>query len=1171
MKDTGLPRKREINFLKDRNDKNSISKYIMRTILAIMIFLLPLGIAAQRHANNWLFGEKAGITFNDCSIRSIPESRMNTLEGVASYSDSKGNLILYTDGVNAFNSQHEEIENGAGLKGHHSATQSAIILPDPQAKDQYYIFTVSAATVNNGFRYSIVDMSWNEGKGKVIEKNVEINESATEKLIAVRHKNKKDTWIIMHKWESDEFLAYLLTDSGLSDTPVVSNVGTYHGGEEVNKFGYMKVSPDGSKLALAIQFMNLIEIFDFDNETGKVSNPLMLTTERLDNVYGVEFSPNGRLLYVGLRRENGEIFQLDLRYEDDLSLLESMKKIGEYKHEYGGIQIAPNGKIYVALNDTNLVAVIQDPNTPGFGCHYLADGIKLQDSKSMLGLPTFVHPYFNLCLQAPKVVCEYDDVQLSCNDIDWYETSYRWVSPTGREINQRDALFERVVHDESGFFKLYVTVHDVEFVDSVFVEVLPAPETEIDPEGSTIFCDGQSLLLNAYPKGDNYQYQWSTGATTDTIWVNSTGTYILAVENEHGCYASDTIETTVTPNLDVHIDPADTVRICEGDNVVLMATPAGDEFTYKWSNGETRKNNNVDQEGSYWVEVVNEIGCSGRDTVFVDVIEKPAAEIIPDGPVAFCEGDSVGLSARPGGNSYEYLWSNGSTAKEITVYNEGEYTLEVTDQYGCTGYDTITVSFVPPPDTRIELTGTNPFCPGDSVLLEANPQDEDFVYTWSTGDQNESIIARAAGEYILTITNASGCSASDTLNLETFPQSYVNIIAQPGTRICRGDEVILSADIQFPEYKWSTGENSESIMVKEEGIYILTVTDEYGCNVSDTIRIEYMQPAIEGIEDLVYDKTLTGNISSKTITLTNTGQEDLNISNAYALYSPIEFIVDPSEQLPYLLEIGESMDITIDFSPLSIKEYSDSLVIEINSPCDFRLTSSLKGIGVGKSIIFIPEIESRVGDIYDIDLVAHLNVEGEEARDLTFNAKMRFNSSALYVLNNNIGLQNKYNDGGDLVLEFSGNVDLLDHQEKVIASVRCQAMLYDNKSIPLIIEDFEWEQGVLGIETIDGVWETLPVCIEDIRQIEPFEFEISANPNPVRNISTINIDPQINCSADIILYNSHGRKIIDKKIQLIEDKRKEIEIDLSQKSNGVYFYLIRMNDRTYTLPIIKID
>ena len=218
-----------------------------RLIIILVLFVIPLGINAQRHANNWLFGERCGISFNDCTIGYIPGNIINTLEGVASYSDNDGNLILYTNGVNVHNANHTEVKNGASLKGHHSATQSAIILPNPQNKDQYYIFTVSAATINDGFRYSIVDMSLNDGKGEVIEKNIMINESSTEKLIAVRHKNNRDTWIIMHLWNSNIFHAYLLSDEGLSETPVVSQVGTKHEGEEVNKFGYMKVSPKQRK------------------------------------------------------------------------------------------------------------------------------------------------------------------------------------------------------------------------------------------------------------------------------------------------------------------------------------------------------------------------------------------------------------------------------------------------------------------------------------------------------------------------------------------------------------------------------------------------------------------------------------------------------------------------------------------------------------------------------------------------------------------------------------------------------------------------------------------------------------------------------------------------------------------------------------------------------------
>ena len=112
----------------------------MKKLILFVLFVAISNISfSQRHANNWLFGEKAGVTFNDCSIQTIPESNVSTLEGVASYSDSQGNLILYTDGVNVFNSSHIEIKNGSALKGHHSATQSAVIVPSLTNKDQYYL------------------------------------------------------------------------------------------------------------------------------------------------------------------------------------------------------------------------------------------------------------------------------------------------------------------------------------------------------------------------------------------------------------------------------------------------------------------------------------------------------------------------------------------------------------------------------------------------------------------------------------------------------------------------------------------------------------------------------------------------------------------------------------------------------------------------------------------------------------------------------------------------------------------------------------------------------------------------------------------------------------------------------------------------------------------------
>lgn len=1149
----------------------------MKKLILIILFVTITNISfSQRHANNWLFGEKAGVTFNDCFIQTIPESNITTLEGVASYSDSQGNLILYTDGVNVFNSSHIEIKNGSALKGHHSATQSAVIVPILANKDQYYIFTVgaaqSSASVGDGFRYSIVDMSRNDGNGEVILKNVLINESSTEKCIAVQHKNNKDTWVLIHQWESNTFCAYLVTENGVSDKPTVSEVGTVHEDEIENMFAYMKVSPDRKRLAIAIQFKGIIELFDFDCESGEIRNPILLQSKELMNVYGLGFSPNSKLLYAGLRKKNSAVYQFDLRFRNDLQLLGSMTKIGEYTKEFGAIQIAPNGKIYIAMKDTNQLAVINEPNTLGFGCYYLAGGIYLRSGISMLGLPTFIHPYFNLCLLVDSIICDGEDLFLSCNEINNYDAEYKWVSPTGKQINSREANFERIDHANKGYFKLYVTVLGVEFVDSLYVNVLPAPDTEIEPSGSTILCEGQSINLDAKPKGEQYSYIWNTGETIDVITVNTSGTYIVTIENEYACGASDTIEVIVTPNLDAYINPSDTVEICAGESIVLMAFPGGDEFTYLWSNGSTKKNIIVSDEGIYSVYVENEIGCFGRDTVFVDVLENPDVKIVPDGPTDFCEGDSLQLSATPENEYNIYLWSNGVTNSEITIFDEGEYHLQITDIKGCMGYDTINVNFIPPPEARIEIIGSNPFCPGDSILLRAEPQENGFTYLWSNGETSPEIWVYSDGDYYLIIANESGCMGRDNVIINMFPQSYLEIIADGKTRICNGETVSLRADKEFVSYQWSNGRTDRSIIVGDEGIYTLTVTDENGCYITDTIEVEYIYPEISGLQDVAFGKVLVGNEKPIDLIITNTGLEDLNITSAYVLQYVGNISVETSEPLPYLLEIGQNMTITLNFAPELIQLYSDSLIVEIDNPCEFRLASHIQGIGVGKSIVSIPDVYSSVGNYATIFLMARINVDGEEANNLNFIAKLRFKSHAIADINSfSANITENYYEGDELIIVIEDFVEHLTSSEATIAELSGTTLLFGETTSPMVIEEFVWLEDILGVETNNGVLETPAVCAQNIRLLEPLDMLLSLTPNPVSDVCTLIIKPAGDCTASIVLYNSLSRALNSYSYEIKGNIENTFDFDVTYLSDGVYFFVINFSGNIYALPIIKLN
>src|SRR4029079_16678112 len=122
-----------------------------------------------------------------------------------------------------FNKLHEVMLNGDNLLGDPSAAQSSIIIPMPNADSIYYVFTTDAIENNyaNGYRYSVVNMRRDNGKGEVIQKNILLNASCTERLIAARHANGVDVWVIGNEKNSNTFKAWLVSCTGVQAVAVV--------------------------------------------------------------------------------------------------------------------------------------------------------------------------------------------------------------------------------------------------------------------------------------------------------------------------------------------------------------------------------------------------------------------------------------------------------------------------------------------------------------------------------------------------------------------------------------------------------------------------------------------------------------------------------------------------------------------------------------------------------------------------------------------------------------------------------------------------------------------------------------------------------------------------------------------------------------------------------------
>lgn len=382
----------------------------MRKLIAILALILSVTLCyPQGSANNWYFGGNAGLNFNTSPPQVLENGQLDTKEGCASISDQSGKLLFYTDGSTIYNRSHQIMENGNGLFGDASSTQSAIIIPKPRSPKIFYVFTVDnfLDDVNYGVNYSIVDFTENN-YGKVTQKNINLLNYSAEKLAAVVKGCDTGTiWMMTLSTETGEygqlnnFYAFEVSADGVDTTPVKSPVALT--GEDAR--GNLKFSNDGSQIACANSGDGLF-ILDFDSETGRVSNPVEMNLSGSARFpYGVEFSPSDRFLYVHATNNanpgefhTSSLFQIDLlNGKNDPVYTEIDFQENLYR---GSLQRGPDGKIYRTMSPdyyepSHFLSTIEKPDEAGEACDYKNNSINLGAGESFQGLPPFIQSSFN--------------------------------------------------------------------------------------------------------------------------------------------------------------------------------------------------------------------------------------------------------------------------------------------------------------------------------------------------------------------------------------------------------------------------------------------------------------------------------------------------------------------------------------------------------------------------------------------------------------------------------------------------------------------------------------------------------------------------------------------------------------------------------------------------------
>jgi gliding motility-associated-like protein len=793
---------------------------------------------AQKEANIWYFGDKAGIDFTQTPPKALVNSQMHTNEGCITICDSSGSLLFYSDGKTVWNENHVVLDGGEQLLGHFSSTHSAYVLKMPQS-NLYYLFTSDAAKTpgihnNWGVRYTVIDMSQNSGAGKVIEKNKLLVNKSSERITSTKHQNNRDYWLVIPQMYTDTIFIFKFTEKGIEYPPI-----KYNSGSKSLRSGQIKFSPDCKKLAFAGVENNATVVFDFDNLTGEITNKRELI-DSSGYMYSIEFSPNSKFLYVGIAAHIKKLYQCEL---DILPQSSYINNVGvdltasqPNKKVQGNLQLAIDNKIYLSTWGDSGLAVIEFPNKKGVSCNLIYNGIDLKGRLNRHGLPSFDKSYI---VQQPQSIstkkhCIGDSTEIffsfSVSD------SMFWLLGDGKQIITSKTTLKHKYSDTGSYLITAITYRQGTISDTITHRTKIYSLPKLNLGNDTLLCMGDSLTFNLqHPSIENYL--WSTGDIVATKTINTTGAYAVEISN-YGCRASDTINIKQLTNCQLTA-----VNFCYGDDTELSITNTNaDSITWDFGDGifQTTTNDSIayKYQDSGTFTVIAKQYLEGLITniikqITITRVDKPNL----GNDTIICIEKNLQINYPPLFDNY--IWNDGTNTPVKAITNEGLYWMEV-EKNGCKGRDSIEVLFY-----DCDFTISNK-CLGDTTEIKLAGNNQDSV-KWELGDNTSQTTFSsqtkhkyiAKGSYITSAKVYIGkhnISVSKSFEIIEFPKSGL----PKDTGICENQTINASINSPNASILWSNGSNLPLITPKQSGQFILTLT-EGECITKDTINIAILE------------------------------------------------------------------------------------------------------------------------------------------------------------------------------------------------------------------------------------------------------------------------------------------------------------------------------------------
>ncbi len=518
-------------------------------------------------AEQWVFGKNAGVDFVFDPPSATYKSNLPEMPwSLAAISDPSGKLILFSDGMVVYNGLYYKITGGDGLLGHPASTPAALFVPIPGNRNRYFLFTVDVYIPGyreNGINYSVIDRS---GAAIVIRKNIPLLKENAQKICGVQHANGRDYWVVAHGLGSnkgDKLFAYLVSDTitqtVISDDPFdhVLDLNTYYNG-----VGSMKFSPDGSKLALVSYGLGLVELFNFNNETGQLSFVSSTSAGQIPFPMSLEFSHDNSKLYVSTApppqsTEFGQLLQFDLNNSNPFApeqtyLVQSYASASDSL--MGTLQLAVDGKIYLskylrsATVGKNYLGVVYNPDRPDADCNYNSlnnqanNGLYLNGGEGLVGLPAFVASFLDIPHFTYVDQCHHDTTRFNItNKANIEQAQWAFNNPGGIPFLS-NPVSPGYVFTDPGDYQVELTEtfngKNYNFVENVRIHALPF--VDLGNGTDTIYIlPNSSVRLDA---GDYDFYEWLPGGeTTRYLDVTESGLYGVIVTDSNCCKNTDQV------------------------------------------------------------------------------------------------------------------------------------------------------------------------------------------------------------------------------------------------------------------------------------------------------------------------------------------------------------------------------------------------------------------------------------------------------------------------------------------------------------------------------------------------------------------------------------------------------------------------------------------------------